>query len=101
VPHPSFVENGVLQRDLLAKDGLHLSYAGTPVVIRDILSAVRTVRGHLRNIVVRTPVVINVTSPPKDAPSTYADILRKSTSPRLLSKWAVDQKQYICANQSQ
>ncbi|XP_052105053.1 uncharacterized protein LOC127738033 [Mytilus californianus] len=44
VGHPSFAQKGTIQRHLLSRDGLHLSYRGTSTVVKDIESAIR----HLR-----------------------------------------------------
>lgn len=48
VGHPSFAHRGTIQRHLLSRDGLHLSYRSTSTVVKDIESAIR----HLRKTMV-------------------------------------------------
>ncbi|XP_060074976.1 uncharacterized protein LOC132554682 [Ylistrum balloti] len=44
VGHREFMEKGVLNRSLLSRDGLHLSFSGTMSVVRSLLGCIRGVR---------------------------------------------------------
>jgi hypothetical protein len=46
VPHCSFVKQGKIQRQFLARDGLHLSPSGAKVVVSDIVRKVIEVQRH-------------------------------------------------------
>jgi len=50
VGHPTFAQNGAIQRDLLSRDGLHLSFRGTSTVVTDIETAVSTLDAATRTI---------------------------------------------------
>ena len=50
VGHPTFAQNGVIQRDVLSRDGLHLSFRGTSTVVTDIETAVSTLHAAIRTI---------------------------------------------------
>ncbi|CAC5360016.1 unnamed protein product [Mytilus coruscus] len=77
VGHPSFAQKGTIQRHLLSRDGLHLSYPGTSTVVKDIESAIR----HLRKTKdthdsiwdLPTPTPTSTPTPTPKAPTPMPD----------------------------
>ena len=90
IGHTSFVIGGKLQRQLLSKDGLHLSRSGAATVVRDLEGEIqhllvrRRPLRSLRTTTRRDPYSVNYQTTETttiEHPTPYLDALKSSTKP--------------------